>query len=471
MKPGPFEELENFLAESGTLSLATKHVLAAARRRAATAWEHATGADSRALAVAIYVTDVLSGVWLDREWDKDELKLLLERMAASGEVRVEPLTVYVTVRLLRDPALLQMPPMLAVEAALRRLVALGAVEGAALWTRIPGENPAPLMRAGEPIDDELGSSVAAGAIESDAVSPEERRRRGVGSAGLVVVPITRWLRPHAVLIASPLEGDVPAARLPVEEAAAILGPVLEREVLLRRNADKERAVVAASERRLERLGLDLHDRPIQDLAALAADLRLFRDQLADVLAPEPERRILSGRIDDLEARLVAVHTELRELSHSLASPVIFSCPLKELLAREASMFRRRTDIELHFDIGGDLDSLPVQQRMTVLRIVQEALSNAREHSGAGRVAVSVHALRGHVEARISDDGRGFEVDETLVRAGERGRLGLVGINERARLLGGSCEITSRPGGPTTIAVALPRIDVLDERERYELAAT
>ena len=59
-------------------------------------------------------------------------------------------------------------------------------------------------------------------------------------------------------------------------------------------------------------------------------------------------------------------------------------------------------------------------------------------------------------AQIVDDGRGFEVAKTLIRAAKRGRLGLVGMGERVRLLGGSFDVDSRPGGPTSISLVLPR---------------
>jgi signal transduction histidine kinase len=340
--------------------------------------------------------------------------------------------------------------MLAVESALQRLVTLGPVAGAALWTRSATTPPACLLRAGEPLDPALERAIATSTIEGLAIGTFE---------GLVVTPIQRWLRRHGVLIARSLEGAGDAG-VHVAEAAHVLGPLLEREELLHRNNETERTVAAACERRVERLGLDLHDRSIQDLAALVGDVRLLREQVLGVVPPGPQRSILGGRVDDVEARLLAVHTELRELSQSLASPAILSCPLAELLAREAATFRSRTDMELRVESAGDLQSLPVEQRMTVLRVVQEALTNAREHSGAATVRVVVHARRDHVEATVHDDGRGFEVEETLVAAGRRGRLGLVGISERARLLGGTCEIRSRCGGPTTISVFLPRIEPL-----------
>ncbi len=91
----------------------------------------------------------------------------------------------------------------------------------------------------------------------------------------------------------------------------------------------------------------------------------------------------------------------------------------------------------------------------IFRVVQEALTNVREHSGAAHVAIEVQAANTHTEVRIADDGRGFEVEATLTRASREGRLGLVGIVERIRLLGGSISIASRPSG-TEGAFTLPR---------------
>jgi signal transduction histidine kinase len=72
------------------------------------------------------------------------------------------------------------------------------------------------------------------------------------------------------------------------------------------------------------------------------------------------------------------------------------------------------------------------------------------------VVVDIRATEANVDATITDNGRGFDVERTLAQAARRGRLGLVGVFERIRLLGGTCDVRSRPGGPTTISVALPR---------------
>jgi signal transduction histidine kinase len=63
--------------------------------------------------------------------------------------------------------------------------------------------------------------------------------------------------------------------------------------------------------------------------------------------------------------------------------------------------------------------------------------------------------REQIHAEITDNGRGFDVERTLVKAARNGRLGLVGMSERVRLLGGRFDVQSRPGGPTTVSVVLP----------------
>lgn len=406
--------------------------------------------------LAIFVADTLSGTWLDRDWDEGSVEALLERAADTGGIPVEDLRTDVGLRILRDPDLLALPRSLAVEVQLRRLVALAPLAGIALW----GSS-----------DDGCCEVVAsAGADDPDPAASRELARRvlrpdeasdgapSVRDAALLVAPVMRWQQPHGVLIARTRGKRRRTCRLFLDDAAGILGPVLERDALLRRSAEKERALVSAGERGLERLGLDLHDRPIQDAAALAGELRMFREQLASVVGSHPQARLILGRVDDVEARIAALHGQLREMSHSLVSPMLLKRPLGALLELEAAGFRAVSDLELSLDLQGDLDRLSVSQRVAILRIVQEALSNIRDHGDARRIQITVGVRATHVEAAIVDDGSGFDVPHAMADAARRGRLGLVGMIERARLLGGACAIRSCPGGPTRIEVNLPRWD-------------
>ena len=176
---------------------------------------------------------------------------------------------------------------------------------------------------------------------------------------------------------------------------------------------------------------------------------------------ESHRERASGRFDDALARLTELDRDLRETAHSLETSSIVSRPLGEVLHREADGFTRRTGIETHFDVRGDVDALTPSQRIVIFRAVQEALSNVREHSAATTVGVLVRTRRSTTDVSITDDGQGFEVARGLARAAQRGRLGLVGISERVRLLGGTFDIDSRPGGPTTLRFTLPRWESFD----------
>jgi signal transduction histidine kinase len=223
----------------------------------------------------------------------------------------------------------------------------------------------------------------------------------------------------------------------------------------RSDGSKEAAPAASTnlldvaERRLVRLGFDLHDGPLQDAAALLADVRLVRAQLGGV-APEAV-----AALEDVEARLVQLHDELGDLARELESRALVERSLAEALQREADGFRSRSRIELDFAVEGDLADLTASQRTATVRIVQEAMSNIREHSEARHAQVRVRADDDAIHIRVRDDGCGFAPGRGT-RDARRGRLGLLGMSERARLLGGSFELRSAPGGPTVIEALLPR---------------
>ena len=131
-------------------------------------------------------------------------------------------------------------------------------------------------------------------------------------------------------------------------------------------------------------------------------------------------------------------------------------PLPHVIADEIAAFTERTGVEVQQQVTGDFSGMTVSQKIALVRIVQEALTNVREHANAANVRISVAARSGRFDARIEDDGVGFRVSRTLLDAAKRGRLGLVGSSERVRLLGGTFDVRSRPGGPTTISLSLPR---------------
>lgn len=211
-----------------------------------------------------------------------------------------------------------------------------------------------------------------------------------------------------------------------------------------------RGRAAASERRLARLGFDLHDGPLQEIAVLAADLRLLRAQAAT--APVD---ILRGRIDDALGLLASIETDVRELAGSLESTKLLRLPLAELLRAEADQ-AEADGIAVTLRVSGDVDACTPSQRIALFRIVQESLWNVRHHSGARSASIDVSAGATTLGAEIVDTGRGFDVEGARRDGARDGRMGLAGMNERIRLLGGTLDVASRIGGPTSVRAAIPR---------------
>jgi signal transduction histidine kinase len=243
-----------------------------------------------------------------------------------------------------------------------------------------------------------------------------------------------------------------------------MGPLLEHDALLRRSAVRERSLVEASERQLVRLGFDIHDGALQHLAALGSEVRFFRSQLAELLEGRKDRDLILGRVGDVEARVVAVDGELRELTQSIESKAALVEPLPNVVEALVTRFERASGAKARLSMRGDLTRLTNSQAIALTRVVDEALENAREHSGARNVEVSLHGTRAVLETTIVDDGAGFDVDRRLAEAARAGRLGLVGMAERVRLLGGLFNVDSATGGPTRISARIPRWSPLDGAE-------
>jgi signal transduction histidine kinase len=216
-----------------------------------------------------------------------------------------------------------------------------------------------------------------------------------------------------------------------------------------------RPVPDSAERNLSRLRFDLHDGPQQDVILLAEDLRMFREQFAGVIADPRIRDRVLGWVDDLEARLIALEGDLRRISASLLSPFLQRESLPDAIAQLAEAFTDRTRIEPDVEVQGDMSRLSDSQQIALLAVTREALANIRQHSDAEHVAITLSNGDDGIHATVTDDGCGFEPDAALVAGARAGHLGLVGMHERVRLLGGQMNVDSRPGGPTVISVSLP----------------
>ena len=427
----------------------TAAAFAAAGRRAR-ALAAAAGGDDEALrsAALVFAADALTGLKLERSLPEGTAAEIVSAVAKAIGSSSEAVALDIFLRAASNPRLLELPPLTAVELQLGLLVALAPISDVSLWTTGPLGDLTCIVSVGD--SDPTRRVRNAARVTIDGTGDGDTSERG----WIHSVPVKRWQQPYGALVVRARPDCRAQALTFLKETAALLSPVLERDMLLERNAERERALVEAGERRLLRLGFDLHDGPLQDLVALAADVRLAQLQVSEQIGGR-QGRLFAGRLEDLTSQIAELDRTLRELAQSLEPASVLDRPLVEALRREVDSFERRSKVRVTLELEGDFDSMSASQRIALYRIVQEGLANVREHSKARHVQIRVHGGSTGTVAEIADDGRGFEVAKTLIRAAKNGRLGLVGMGERVRLLGGTFDVDSRPGGPTTLRLVLP----------------
>jgi chemotaxis family two-component system sensor kinase Cph1 len=141
---------------------------------------------------------------------------------------------------------------------------------------------------------------------------------------------------------------------------------------------------------------------------------------------------------------------VRRLTVELRPPALDDFGLAAALDRLAGIVAERSGLELDVNVSVPAGVLPPEHETAIYRIVQEALTNVVKHASAKSVSIVVAAADGAVRTVIEDDGTGFATGSVREQA-----LGLVGMRERAHLLGGRLEVESSPGAGTTVVAELP----------------
>jgi signal transduction histidine kinase len=403
------------------------------------------GAGAVTLATVSCASELLAAVAVDLAAEPAEAHRLIGELQVAAAVP----RVALGQELLRSGAgrAMEVGATAAIEVQLSLLLVFTDALAVSLW-RLGGDDATPTLEAavGE-LDSAPPPEAVVTALADERrglVAGERTLALRVGAAGRAVTAATV----HGIDPAPPAHGLLLTAGAPA------LAEMSDRMTLIG-GLESQESITAAAERRLARLRFDLHDGPQQDVHLLAQDLRLFRDQLRPMIAGDPNRDRALGRLDDLEAQLMALDGGLRRLSTAARSPFLDPGSLQGALTELARAFAERTGVEPDTRFGGDLRHLSDSQQITLLALIREALSNIRKHGDAERVWVAIDAGPAGVTVSITDDGSGFDPETTVALAARAGSLGLVGMRERVRMLGGRTQIDSRPGGPTVISATLP----------------
>ena len=205
-------------------------------------------------------------------------------------------------------------------------------------------------------------------------------------------------------------------------------------------------VTRAQEEERKRISREIHDDSIQSLATLALDI--------DAMVREKERlpEDVIRRLKGLRAETNGILDGLRRFSHELRPGVIDHVglvPALEILTEELNKENR---VKSSLEIRGSERRLMPETELALFRIAQEALRNVRRHSRATKATIRLKFTRSRVKLTVSDNGGGFEPPDTLSDFAAEGKLGLIGMQERARLLNGKLLVKSRAGRGTTVVV-------------------
>jgi len=207
------------------------------------------------------------------------------------------------------------------------------------------------------------------------------------------------------------------------------------------------AVIRAQEQERQRIARELHDEASQALTAIIVGHRVI-EQLNDVEAIKHKSSELRALTADT---LDALHRLIVELRPSLLE----ERGLLPALRWYAGEYGERFGLQPELFTSGFEGRLPRDVETALFRIVQEALTNVARHAAAQHVTIRLVRRPERIEASIDDDGRGFTVDGTATATAPARGLGLLGMQERAALAGGHCEVRSAPGCGTRVLVSIP----------------
>jgi two-component system sensor histidine kinase UhpB len=222
--------------------------------------------------------------------------------------------------------------------------------------------------------------------------------------------------------------------------------------LLRRIEDERRRsgrlVLRAQEEERRRLARDLHDEVNQALTAILLRLEALSQGAPAELAEE---------LAALKSLVNQAMEELLRLARQLRPAALDDLGLIAAIEGQLARFSEQTGIQTALHREGAAEGISEDQQTVLYRVVQEALSNTAQHSGATFVDFDLRVFPSHgVELRVRDNGRGFDSTSAGQDGGSGSGIGLSGMAERARLVGGELTVNSVPGSGTRVRLYIPQ---------------
>jgi two-component system CheB/CheR fusion protein len=269
---------------------------------------------------------------------------------------------------------------------------------------------------------------------------------------LTFADITALKRAEAVLQES---HDVLEQRVEARtQDLALANTALQAQVAERVRSEQSREqllqqLVTAQEEERRHIARELHDQMGQDLTALILGLKVLQNEVADNVP-------ITGHVAQLQDMAVRIGHEVRSLAVQLRPSVLDDLGLILAIRNYVEQWSAQAHVaaDLHSS-GLDSGRLPLAVETAIYRLVQEALTNVLKHASASEISVIIERHTDEVRLIVEDDGTGFTLSDEPRASDAVPHLGLLGMQERVTLLGGTLMIETAPRSGTTIFARIP----------------
>ena len=228
-----------------------------------------------------------------------------------------------------------------------------------------------------------------------------------------------------------------------------LAQIEERRRLETLRSELLHRTVKAQELERQRIARELHDETGQSITALSLGLRA----LAEMIPHNPTKAM--GQVQQLQDISKDSLKELQRLVAGLHPPQLDDLGLTAALRWFANETQTRYGQKVNVYSEGDGNVIPIETRVVLFRIAQEAVTNVIRHANASEVSIRLSLSSKEVLLQVEDNGIGFDFNSTIKTGIGQSQLGLLGMIERATLVGGTCSINSQPGKGTQVIVRVP----------------
>jgi signal transduction histidine kinase len=207
-------------------------------------------------------------------------------------------------------------------------------------------------------------------------------------------------------------------------------------------------ILEAQEKERQRLAEELHDQSVQTLLAVASyaeSIELSDEDIAEI----------KKKATFIKEKTRSTVDDLRRISVDLRPAILDDMGLIPALKWLTKHTKQNNNINVHTNVKGVIPELDLAVQVNIFRIAQEALYNIVKHAEASEVFINLNARPRSLSISVKDNGKGFKVPGKVAHLVTQGKLGIIGMRERVKYLGGTFSIYSRPGEGTIITIEVP----------------